>query len=121
MSDCPICLEKLKFNNRMIHETSCGHKFHKMCFKKVKSNTCPCCRGDVLQDVCTVISNLRSEIKDLKFQQKSDNKLVGNILSDSKKELALLKKELGYANNILNSGAQPEYVRGLQIDKIEKI
>ena len=47
MTDCPICLDVLEFNNNCV-TTECGHCFHAKCLMNNISHNgfaCPCCRA----------------------------------------------------------------------------
>jgi hypothetical protein len=104
MSDCPICLEALKFNNRKIHVTECNHEFHDMCLKKVKTNTCPCCRA-VISDISEIISEIRSDLNKIKIEFDNEKNECTICLTTSKKILALLQTQLNVettnAKNVL--------------------
>jgi hypothetical protein len=65
---CAICLERLTFNRRNIHETVCGHKFHSLCFrnitqKRCKEVKCPCCRKEVEHEPVRKIFELNKELE----------------------------------------------------------
>ena len=103
MDECPICMENLKFNNRKIHTTDCNHKFHAMCFSKVKGGACPCCRAVIPQGISMVISNIKKEIKDVKYALKCDKKLAKDMLSEKYKISSTLRKKEEEAKKLLSA------------------
>jgi len=134
MEECPICMENLKFNNRKIHTTICNHKFHEMCFKKVKGGTCPCCRAAFPLGITIVISNIKAEIKDLKIIFQRMRKTRKSLISEKKKTITALVKEekvqnkflitylgLTLSNGFLSNGVDFALWESEQKDKIEKI
>ena len=69
---CAICLENLKYNNRNIHETKCGHKFHALCFRQLPGGillSCPCCRQEVEQEPVRQIQQLKQNHARLSAQE----------------------------------------------------
>jgi hypothetical protein len=101
MDECPICMENLKFNNRKIHTTSCNHKFHEMCFKKVKEGACPCCRAIIPQGIAIVISNIKTEIRDVKSALTMNKKMGKDEISAKNKIISALIKEETLEKNVL--------------------
>ena len=42
-SQCPICLEVLKYSTQYYTSLSCGHLIHNKCLKSVQNINCPVC------------------------------------------------------------------------------
>jgi gluconate kinase len=101
MDECPICMENLKFNNRKIHTTSCNHKFHEMCFKKVKNGACPCCRAIIPLGIAIVISNIKTEIRDVKSAFTINKKMRKDKIAAKSKIISTLRKEETTEKNVL--------------------
>ena len=116
MDECPICMEALKFNNRKIHTTGCNHSFHAMCFKKVKSGACPCCRAVIPQGISIVIANIKKEIKDVKYALKFNIKLGRKFKSDNHKNLAMLVKKENEEKKLLSDRVKDALCKGLGDD-----
>jgi hypothetical protein len=92
MDECPICMENLQFKRRKIHTTACNHKFHTMCFKKVRGVTCPCCRASIIPGVDIVIRKTQGIIKEINAEYVLNKKKGKAEILKLKKELSLLKK-----------------------------
>jgi hypothetical protein len=45
---CSICLEDINIIKEDIVKLNCNHIFHLDCISKVENNSCPLCRGDIL-------------------------------------------------------------------------
>lgn len=49
-TDCPICFEPINVNEDVngmpncVICSECGHRFHRICYDKTKTNICPICR-----------------------------------------------------------------------------
>ena len=67
---CGICLERLSYNRRNIHETPCGHKFHACCFRHIKEPTCPYCRREVDHEPVRKIQLLKQDLFNIKYEEK---------------------------------------------------
>jgi hypothetical protein len=116
MDECPICMENLKFNNRKIHTTSCNHKFHEMCFKKVKNSACPCCRAVIPQGIAIVISNIKTEIRDVKIALTINKKMRKDKISAKNKIISNLRKEETFEKKILAHMLKTAMSNGLADD-----
>lgn len=124
---CAICLEDLKFNNRKVHTTECNHNFHELCFKKIKADNCPCCRGMILRNKSSLKCEVKFNIRELKSKFKIDKKELGDILLVSKTEIVDFNKKLRIAISELNLLVKSEVILQnptllmMQTDKIHVI
>ncbi|CAF1023642.1 unnamed protein product [Adineta ricciae] len=56
LDECSICLDKLSFDTRTTIQTTCAHRYHRICLKKwIESNgeyslCCPLCRCSLAND-----------------------------------------------------------------------
>ncbi|UJR24965.1 hypothetical protein I4U23_006329 [Adineta vaga] len=56
LDECSICLDKLSFDKRITIQTTCSHRYHRICLKKwIESNgefslCCPLCRCSLAND-----------------------------------------------------------------------
>lgn len=56
LDECSICLDKLSFDKRITIQTTCLHRYHRVCLKKwIESNgefslCCPLCRCSLAND-----------------------------------------------------------------------
>ena len=52
MLECPICLEKINQENKLIKYLKCGHLLHAFCYEKLLEYepSCPCCRTPINRD-----------------------------------------------------------------------
>ena len=116
MEECPICLEALKFNRRKVHVTDCNHSFHEMCFKKLKTRTCPCCRTVIEQNINSLIKNLKLELKELEKDFRNDKKMAASMINDAKKKPMLMKVLEKMEKKILQDGRY--FVLEIQKNKI---
>lgn len=59
--ECPICFDDLSTTKKNCKfEFSCGHSFHKQCFKNVLKTECPCCRKDIRKEIpITLIKKIK--------------------------------------------------------------
>lgn len=77
---CAICLDALKFRNKKIHRTNCGHCFHETCIEKIKEVLrmetlptgevveqmvlpCPCCRAPIDPTLKQKVIQTRENLK----------------------------------------------------------
>jgi hypothetical protein len=118
MEECPICMENLKFNNRKIHTTVCNHKFHEMCLKKVKNGACPCCRAALPQSLSIIISNLKTEIRDVKCAFKMNKKIGEDLISAKNIKILALNADEKMEEKLLSSRLKEMLSNGLGNDLI---
>ena len=77
---CAICLDALKYRNKKIHRTNCGHYFHETCIEKIKEVLrmetlptgevveqlvlpCPCCRAPIDPTLKQKVIQTRENLK----------------------------------------------------------
>lgn len=102
-TECVICL--VKFNSLSVntHITECNHKFHIKCFEKIKTPSCPCCRGYIKftdkQNKKIFISNYKAELKDTQTRYCILKRNIDVKMKYNTAEINKLKAEL----NMLNS------------------
>ena len=66
---CGICLERLTYNRRNIHETICGHKFHACCFRNIPEAKCPYCRRIVDHEPVRKIRLLKADLNAIRYEE----------------------------------------------------
>lgn len=111
MEYCPICLDELNVRKRKICTTECNHKFHVLCFKQLKTKTCPCCRAILPENINSIICNLMCDIKQMNTYIEygkitaSDYKSKAKIMIDLHKEKLneLLKNNIQWVREEINS------------------
>jgi 3-oxoacyl-ACP reductase-like protein len=72
-----------------------------MCFKKVKEGACPCCRAIIPQGIAIVISNIKTEIRDVKSALTMNKKMGKDEISAKNKIISALIKEETLEKNVL--------------------
>ena len=104
-TECAICLEPFKNNRVKTHTTECNHKFHMKCFDKIRSDSCPCCRGHVVlspvplakqikQDARKRIEKMKVEYNQAKAIQKERIKLHSINIAMTRVDLIRQQKRL---------------------------
>ena len=77
---CGICLERLTYNRRNIHETICGHKFHACCFREIPEAKCPYCRRDVDHEPNRKLQLLNTELDKIRYDENQGDLQRANMI-----------------------------------------
>ena len=97
-----------------IHVTTCKHRFHAACFKKVKTDSCPCCRAST---ICpSTIGKLKAEIKQTSKDYKEEIKRSKCHQRVMRQEIKWIKERL-----IINKKKVKNHCNGSVIDTSPEI
>lgn len=126
---CAICLERLTYNRRNLHETSCGHKFHSLCFRNIKETTCPCCRKEVEREPIRKIFELKTELnytKQKEYREAHLNYIDLNTSNDRIDHLKLLlqrerEENIRIKETSKNSRLYYKYLKNKIIDRLQSV
>jgi len=81
---CSICLEEMdEEEGNLITVSGCSHTFHKDCIAKWKkmSRKCPCCRGELSDEIGPTLSKLQNLPAEEVPQNMSSSDIFRNIIS----------------------------------------
>lgn len=96
VNDCPICLDPL-VKTRKIYITSCGHTFHKTCFQRLLTSTCPCCRKEEVPTIDHNFTQARNRLKTEREELKSHKNTFRQM------EAIYIAQVTQYANNLIHA------------------